>query len=111
MIKTFEKYNENDPYGEEIWEEEKPITLGRHVIRFTRPVTIELYFGYYNQKNDYFRDLIIKQEAVDERVEFNVTIMDPRECGVDFEENETLIRIWRERAMGWLPNDSFAIVK
>lgn len=113
MIKKFKIFERQnlDPYGEEDWEipklkKPKPITYGRHVIKFIRPVEIELELGYYNSKKSGIAIWYILEEDLND--EYNITIMNP---GNYYDPDNTLFRIGYERMVGWLPNDSFIVLK
>lgn len=57
MIKTFEKYKDIDPYGEENWDD-KPIeiTKGYNHIRMLDYYNINLEYGHYDDDDYYVED-------------------------------------------------------
>lgn len=105
-MKTFEQFNDIDPYGEENWGSE-PVEIddGYYSIRILFPINVDLSYGGYDDHDDYVEKYSGFWELQNGEV-LNIDIYDQDEVNIYFTADTGDDYV----AKGQIPKGSFEIM-
>ena len=105
-MKTFEQFNELDPYGEENWgDEPERIVNGYYRIRILRPIDVDLSYGNVDDNDEYIEEYKEHWELQYGEV-LNIDIYDQDDDNIYFTADTGDDYV----AMGHIPKGSFQII-